>query len=128
MAVRREAGKVWIDGVPPLAEQGLEAPWFKVPWLARTSKTCTFAVALEVALSVSEYPVSYDEIMALSGMAFRTRWLDGENGPTGCPCAPVGETPDVKRRLQSAIGWRIEEYSADGWDKPPMQEARVAVV
>jgi len=128
MAMRREAGKVWIDGVPSLAEPGLKAPWLNVPWLARTSKTCAFAVALEAALSVTERPVSYDEIMALSGMAFRTRWLDGENGPTGCPCAPVGETPDVKRRLPSTIGWQIEEYAADGWDKPPMQEAKVAVV
>lgn len=123
MGVRREAHKVWIEGVPALAEPGL-----KVPWLARTSKTCTFAGALEVALSLTERPYSYEEIMALSGMAFRTRWYDGENGPTGCPCALVGETPDVKKRLPAAIGWQIDEYAADGWDKPIMREAREAVV
>jgi hypothetical protein len=123
MSVRREAGRVWIEGVPALAEPGL-----KVPWLARTSQTCTFAGALEAALSLTERPYSYEEIMALSGMAFRTRWLDGENGPTGCPCAPVGETPDVKRRLPAAIGWQIDEYSADGWDKPIMQKAKTAAV
>jgi hypothetical protein len=123
MGVRRGAHKVWIEGVPALAEPGL-----KVPWLTRTSKTCTFAGALEAALSLTECPYSYEEIMVLSGMAFRTRWYDGENGPTGCPCAPVGETPDVKKRLPAAIGWQIDEYGADGWDKPIMREAKEAVV
>lgn len=112
-----------IEGVPALAEPGP-----KVPWLARTSKTCTFAGALEAALSLTEQPCSYEDILALSGMAFRTRWYDGDDGPTGCPCAPVGETPDVKRRLPAAIGWQIDEYGADGWDKPVMQEAKQAVV
>jgi hypothetical protein len=123
MTVKREGGRVWIEGVPALAEPGLQ-----VPWLARTSKTCTFAGALEAALSLTERPYSYEDIMALSGMAFRTRWFDGENGPTGCPCAPVGETPDVKRRLPAATGWQFDEYAADGWDKPIMGEAKAAVV
>jgi hypothetical protein len=123
MGVKREAGKVWIESVPALAEPGL-----KVPWLARTSQTCTFAGALEAALSLTERPYSYEDIMVLSGMAFRTRWFDGENGPTGCPCAPVGETPDVKRRLPARTGWQIDEYAADGWDKPVMQEGKAAVV
>ena len=123
MNVRRGVGKAWIEGVPALAEQGL-----RVPWLARTSQTCTFAGALEAALSVTEQTCSYEDILALSGMAFRTRWYDGENGPTGCPCAPVGETPDVKRRLPAAIGWQFDEYAADGWDKPGMQGAQEAVV
>jgi hypothetical protein len=122
MSVRHSAGRTWIEGVPNLIEPGL-----RVPWLVRTSKTCTFAGALEAALAVTAQPYSYAEIMALSGMAFRTRWYEGENGPTGCPCAPVGETPDVKRRLPEAIGWRIDEYAADGWDKPIMQEARTAI-
>jgi hypothetical protein len=123
MSVKREGSKVWIEGVPALAEPGLQ-----VPWLARTSKTCTFAGALEAALSLTERPYSYEDIMALSGMAFRTRWFDGENGPTGCPCAPVGETPDVKRRFPAATGWQIDEYAADGWDLPVMREAKAAVV
>ena len=123
MGVLRQADKVWIEGVPALAEPGLP-----VPWLARTSQTCTFAGALEAALSVTERPVSYQDIMTLSGMAFRTRWYDGDNGPIGCPCAPVGETPDVKKRLPKAIGWQIVEYAADGWDKPNMQGAMEVVV
>jgi hypothetical protein len=121
--VVREADQVWIEGVPALAEPGLP-----VPWLARSSQTCTFAGALEATLSLTEHPYSYEQILALSGMAFRTRWYDGENGPTGCPCAPVGETPDVKRRFPAATGWHFDEYAADGWDKPPMQAARQAVV
>ena len=123
MSVIKDTGKAWIKGVPALVEPNLS-----VPWLARTSQTCTFAGALEAALSVTERPVSYQDIMALSGMAFRTRWYDGENGPTGCPCAPVGETPDVKKRLPKAIGWHIEEFAADGWDEPRMREAKKAVV
>jgi hypothetical protein len=123
MGVVKQAGKVWVEGVPDLIESG-----YPVPWLARTSQTCTFAGALEAALSVTSRPVSYQEILALSGMAFRTRWYDGENGPTGCPCAPVGETPDVKKRLSRAIGWKIIEYAADGWHTPEMQGAKEAVV
>jgi hypothetical protein len=123
VSVQRQGDKVWIEGVPALVEPGLP-----VPWLACSSQTCTFAGALEAALSLTERPYTYEQILALSGMAFRTRWYDGENGPTGCPCAPVGETPDVKQRFPAATGWRLEEYAADGWDKPPMQEARQAVV
>jgi hypothetical protein len=123
VVVRKEIGKVWIEGVPALV-----VPGHPVPWLARTSQTCTFAGALEAALSVTEKPVSYQDIMALSGMAFRTRWYDGDEGPTGCPCAPVGETPDVKKRLPHAIGWQFIEYAADGWDKPNMRGAKEAVV
>ena len=93
MGIRRKNGRVWVEGVPPLVEPGLD-----VPWLERSSKTCTLAGALESALSVTERPLTYGEILSLSGMAFRTRWYDGKDGPTGCPCAPVGETPDVKRR------------------------------
>jgi hypothetical protein len=123
MGVRKDADKVWVEGVPALVEPGLE-----VPWLTRTSKTCTFAGALEAALSVTERPYSYEQIMALSGMAFRVRWYDGENGPTGCPCAPVGETPDVKKAFPAATGWKIDEFHADGWDKPVTLEAKAAVV
>lgn len=123
MSVIKDAGKVWIEGVPTLVEPG-----HPVPWLARTSQTCTFAGALEAALAVTERPVNYQDIMALSGMAFRTRWYNGADGPTGCPCAPVGETPDVKQRLPQAIGWQFVEFAADGWDKPDMRGAKEAVV
>jgi hypothetical protein len=123
MRVKRDAGRVWIEGVPALAEPGL-----KVPWLARTSQTCTFAGALEAALSVTERPYSYEQIMALSGMAFRVRWYDGQEGPTGCPCAPVGEMPDVQRRLRATLVWQLDEYIADGWAEPVMREAQAAVV
>jgi hypothetical protein len=123
MVVVKQAEKVWIEGVPDLIESG-----YPVPWLARTSQTCTFAGALEAALSVTSKPVRYQDILALSGMAFRTRWYDGENGPTGCPCAPVGETPDVKKRLPKAIGCKIIEYAADGWYTPEMHGAKEAVV
>jgi hypothetical protein len=64
MAVKRQADRVWIEGVPALGAPGLPASW-----LARSSQACIFASALEAALSATERPYSYDEILALSGMA-----------------------------------------------------------
>lgn len=58
--VKREDGKAWIDGVPALG-------WGK-------QIECTYAGAVAAALAVTEHPVSYEEIMGFSGLAFRLRW------------------------------------------------------
>lgn len=65
--VKRENGKVWIDGVAPLR------------W--GNSRECTYAGALEAALAVTEHPVSYNDIMGLSGLAFRVRWWASAGEP-----------------------------------------------
>ena len=104
--LRREGNTTWIDGVPTLTG------WFKLP---------TFIGALEAALSVTAHPVDYVDLLGLSGLAFRTRWLVGEHGPTGCMCSPTGETPMVWSALARGTGWQLEPFDADGWDTPTMR-------
>jgi len=104
--LRREGDTTWIDGVPALSG------WHKLP---------TFIGALEAALSVTEHPVDYVDLLGLSGLAFRTRWYVGEHGPTGCMCSPTGETPMVWSALAQGTGWQLEPFDADGWDTPTMR-------
>jgi hypothetical protein len=123
MTVRREANRVWIEGLASLQETT-----GRYPLLVREVKTCTFASALEGALSETEHPYTYEQIMALSGLAFRVRWYVDENGPTGCPCSRIGETPDVQHMLSRATGWQFEVSVDHGWDTPQMQQALGEVI
>jgi hypothetical protein len=93
-----------LEGVPTFG-------WSKLP---------TFAGALEAALSITEHPVLYEDILGVSGLAFRTRWFVGENGPTGCPCSPTGESPTVWDAIKKT-GWQLEQFMENGWDTPLMQ-------
>ena len=61
--------------------------------------------------------------MGLSGIAFRVRWyVDEERGPKGCPCSPVGETPDALGAFSKATGWKLKDVMEDGWVHPRMQQ------
>jgi hypothetical protein len=104
--LRRADKTVWIEGVPTLTG------WRKLP---------TFIGALEAALSVTEHPVSYTDLLGLSGLAFRVRWYVGPDGPTGCPCSPTGETPMVWSAIGRGTGWQLEPFDGDGWDAPGMK-------
>ena len=104
--LKRADNTVWIEGVPTLTG------WHKLP---------TFIGALEAALSVTEHPVSYINLLGLSGLAFRVRWYVGPDGPTGCPCSPTGETPVVWSALGRGTGWQLEPFDGDGWDASGMK-------
>jgi hypothetical protein len=104
--LKRANNTTWIEGVPTLTG------WHKLP---------TFAGALEAALSVTEHPVSYTDILGFSGLAFRTRWYAGPEGPIGCPCSPTGETPVVWAAVSRGTGWQLEPFDGDGWDAPGMK-------
>lgn len=112
--VKREAGKCWIEGVPVLR------------WGA--GKECTCAGALEAALSVTAHPVSYEEIMGLSGLAFRVRWgAAGKLGKYGwCPSTPVGEFPEEIEATQARTGWRFDVDARMDREKDPHMEDRAA--
>ena len=97
--LRRQGDTTWIEGVPALTG------WHKLP---------TFIGALEAALSVTELPVDYTDLLGLSGLAFRTRWYVGPDGPTG-------ETPMVWSALARGTGWQLEPFDADGWNTPTMR-------
>ena len=45
-----------------------------------TDRETTYVSALASALSVTAHPFTYDELMAASGLAFRTRWWRGASG------------------------------------------------
>jgi hypothetical protein len=86
MTVKRQANRVWIEGLPsPRETTG------KYPLLVREVKTCTFAGALEAALSVTERLYSYEEILALSGIAFRTRWYEDTDASQWTPAMRLRE-------------------------------------
>jgi hypothetical protein len=91
--VRREDGRVWIDGVRSLK-------WGE-------DRETTFCGALSNALAVTAHPFSYEDLMGLSGLAFRTRWFQGNETPDCCPSSPVGEFPEEIRAISRATGWPI---------------------
>ncbi|MCE5323768.1 sigma-70 family RNA polymerase sigma factor [bacterium] len=58
------------------------------------NKECTFAGALESALSITDHPCSYETIMGGTALAFRTRWWKANDGTGWCGSSPVGEFPE----------------------------------
>ncbi|MGD8240380.1 MAG: hypothetical protein PVH68_17630, partial [Armatimonadota bacterium] len=104
-SLRREDGKVWIEGVPTLT-------WGE-------SSDITFVGAMEAALAATEHPYTADQIMGYSGLAFRVRWTpDGATGGKGwCPSIAVGEFPEHQQAVASATGWRfdiVDEMADEG--------------
>lgn len=107
-SVRRDQDRVWIEGVPTLN------------W--DMGKTCTFAGSLEAALSVTKHPVSYAELMGVSGLAFRTRWYQGTSGQRWCPSSPVGEFPEEIAAVEKATGWQLRTVCMLDQKDPRMEE------
>ncbi|MBN1342852.1 MAG: M48 family metalloprotease [Phycisphaerae bacterium] len=112
-AVKRDGDKVWIDGVPTLG-------WGK-------GKECTFAGALESALTATEHPYGYADIMGLTGLAFRVRWYRGRTGQRWCPSSPVGEFPEEISAIQNATGWRFHLENQLGQTTPNMEPFAPAI-
>lgn len=92
--VKHEDGRVWIVGVPTL-HYGI-------------GKEVTFIGSLEAALAATERPYSYTNLMGWSGIAFRTRRFEGDNGQLGSTSDGVGEFPDEFNAIEKAAGWHIE--------------------
>lgn len=82
-----------ISSIPPLG------------WGVR--KECTFAGALESALSVTDHPCSYETIMGGTALAFRTRWWKADDGTGWCPSSPCGEFPEEIATAGKVTGWPI---------------------
>jgi hypothetical protein len=91
--VKREGNRVWIEGVPALR------------W--GTRKECTFCGALEAALAVTKSPVRYNDLMGVSGLAFRVRWYRGDVGDKHCPSSAAGEFPQEIAAIVKATGWPL---------------------
>ena len=92
-----EAGKIYIEAVPPLA-------WGR-------GRECTFIGALESALAITPAPYIYEDLMGWSALAFRVRWYHGDTGRRWCPSGPVGEGQEVLVALQQATGFELPAES-----------------
>ena len=62
---------------------------------------------MSAALTVTDHPCSYSDVMGYTGLAFRVRWFHGETGQRWCPSSPVGEFPEEIEAIQKATGWRL---------------------
>ena len=79
-----------------------------IPVLAwGSNKECTFAGALESALSVTDHPCSYETIMGGTALAFRTRWWKANDGAGWSGSSPVGEFPEEIKAAEKVTGWSI---------------------
>ena len=88
-----KTNRVLIEGVPGLA------------W--GTGKDCTFAGALAAAMSVTEHPYSYAELMGLSGLAFRVRWSNDETPTKWCPSDYLHWYVTVVPRVTQSAGFEL---------------------
>lgn len=89
--VRREGGRVWLDGVPRLRWGSSVEP--------------TYLGALEAAFRGSERPLSLLDLMGDSGLCFRTRWAQRNGGQVWCGSGPCGEWPEEVAALNAATGY-----------------------
>jgi hypothetical protein len=96
--VRRENGRVWIDGVARLR------------WGA--SPEPTYIAALEAAFRGSERPLDVTTLLGDSGLGFRVRWATRDGGNAWCGSGPCGEWPDEVAALNRATGYVYR------WDPP----------
>lgn len=90
--VKREGDKVWIEGVDELAGWG-------------KGEENTFMGSLRVALSAVGENVSYDQLMGVSGAAFRLQIAQ----PNWCPSAPDATVGfDVSGPAVKALGYSLK--------------------
>jgi RNA polymerase sigma-70 factor (ECF subfamily) len=85
-------------------------------------RECTFAGALEAALAVTDHPYSYEDVMGLTGLAFRVRWYQGRVGQRWCPSSPVGEGEEEIEAFQRATGWPLRVEVRMGQEPARMED------
>ncbi len=105
--VKREGGRVEIEGVPVMA-------WGK-------SCDTAFAGAMEAALAPTGHPYTATQVMGYTGLAFRVRWAgDPDNSKPGwCPSIPVGEFMEEQQAVAKATGWRFRIINEMDNEKDP---------
>jgi hypothetical protein len=102
--VRRADGKVWIHDVPHLK--------------FHRNQDNTYCSALFQAMKQSEHPYSYNDLMGLSGLAFRFRYSNGKTKTGFCPSSAIGEMPDEQKALRRRTGWQTRFEWQDAKDDP----------
>lgn len=89
---RDQSGKVWIQGIGPIRG------------FAR-GRDNTFMHSLELVLDATGRKIGYDELMGISGLAFRLQFRV-DRWDVGNPDGLVGE--DCLKVLFPAVGWNYE--------------------
>jgi beta-lactamase regulating signal transducer with metallopeptidase domain len=112
--VKREGERAAIiGGIPHLA-------WGQ-------GKDNTFAGSLEAATSVTDHPLSYADIMGLTGLAFRVRWSNDDTATKWCASCAIGEMPDEITTLSRLAGWELPADVQFGEENPDREAIRAKV-
>jgi hypothetical protein len=90
--VRRENGRVQIEGVAPLAWSGSD---------------CTYLAAMANVLRVIGPPHDYVRLFGDSALAFRIRFWANDAGTASCPSSAIGEMPPWTDFTERSIGWKM---------------------
>ena len=107
--VRREDGKVWIDGVKL--------------WITADRGSSVHAAQAAIMEVVGE-DVSYTDLVGASGLAFRL-----QVAPSLCPSSPHSSCGEqCGAGAVNALTWQIRTYGVDPSDSAGVAEARQAIV
>ncbi|RYZ02717.1 MAG: hypothetical protein EOO73_30615 [Myxococcales bacterium] len=100
--IGREGNRVWLRDMPRLR------------WGA--SPEPTYIGALEAAFRGSERPLDLLNAMGDSGLCFRVRWAQREQGNAWCGSGPCGEWPEEVAALNAATGYVVAWNDLDPED------------
>jgi RNA polymerase sigma-70 factor (ECF subfamily) len=92
-----------------------------------TGRECTFAGALEAALTTTDHPYTYTDILGFTGLAFRTRWFCGD-GSQWCPSCAVGEMDEEIIAVEKATGWPLRIHFVEPDDAANLEQTRTDIV
>jgi hypothetical protein len=85
------------------------------------NRECTFGGTLESATAVTQRPVGYNELMGVTGLAFRVRWYQNlDSDERWCPSSPVGEFEEEINAASAATGWELRATVELGMTDPNM--------
>ena len=93
-----------------------------------TGRECTFAGALEAALTATDHPYTYTDLLGYTGLAFRTRWFCGNDDTRWCPSCAVGEMEEEIAAAQAATGWPLEVRFLPSEQAAEVEQIRADIV
>ena len=81
-------------------------------------------------LAATPHPYAYNEIMGLSGLAFRVRWCNEATKTKWCPSVAIGEMPDEQAAFARLSGWTLpfEWVEAKGRDNDALRRKIMASI
>ncbi|MBN1556429.1 MAG: M56 family metallopeptidase [Phycisphaerae bacterium] len=110
--VRRENGKVWIEGVEPL--------------VVKEDRRSSFFVAMKAVLCAMGEETTYDELLGMSAYAFRVQFYEKKFWCDSAPCPVCGA--DSAGAALAAFGYEETTYMAEESAPEEVSKARKAVM